>query len=490
VDYLCELLAKTVFRHIIFTEYSQIGVEMASYGKMTQVEILEKRIKKEILPQYSPGNKLPSEKELAAILGNTQGRIHQAIAELVNEKALYSIPRFGTFVSGRDPHSHKLGANAGNNAFAKSLAAKSTVLSMPHVSAPLKIRISVPWGYSEESDSWQKAFDSFQSDYPFFEIEADYTVVPESQDAFDVMITCPYMLEKLSPSLSKINRSSIFQNGLSESELSEGVLETCMLNNELLAVPLLRINAGLWAKRERLDAAGLSEADFRSPMDFFINGCKIEKALNGGCHGFDYRGFIYHAAPFGIQMLRNGNDISFAENKLSELLSELGRYISKNHLRAWNETKLEQFLIGEIALFADYISLLPLDNKSFTYLGFPLAPGGFSCQNAYVACINKSSKVFDNAHILINYLLGAKPQQILTFSRHLKFSVRKDVYLEQKRKFKKMPPAQTDFDLRGYYSVMDPVIYFKFCNKINLEIAKYFCKLQSLDGTIEALRHV
>lgn len=72
---------------------------------------ISSQIKKSIMAgEYKPGDRLPSENELAAMLGVHRLTVRQALNSLVNEKVLYRIRGKGTFVRQNtiERPSHKL----------------------------------------------------------------------------------------------------------------------------------------------------------------------------------------------------------------------------------------------------------------------------------------------------------------------------------------------------------------------------------------------
>ena len=48
------------------------------------------QIRSEVLSRYSPGDRIPSEIEIARILGESQNRVHRAISMLIEEGMVYS----------------------------------------------------------------------------------------------------------------------------------------------------------------------------------------------------------------------------------------------------------------------------------------------------------------------------------------------------------------------------------------------------------------
>ena len=81
---------------------------------------------------------------------------------------------------------------------------------------------------------------------------------------------------------------------------------------------------------------------------------------------------------------------------------------------------------GQLALNANYLSALPIDNFRFQMLGQPLKPDGFACQALFYLAIGAKSKNRAAALEFIRFVLEKNIQRMFFF-KEIKFSVHKEL---------------------------------------------------------------
>ena len=211
--------------------------------------------------------------------------------------------------------------------------------------------------------------------------------------------------------------------------------------------------------------------------------------------GVRYLGFIYHGAMYGIDIKREGNRLIFNKERVGKFLEETKPYIKKrHHFKSHDDTHEGLFLEGHYAIYPHFYASYQLEKGSrytLSPIPFPREKDGFGCEGMLMGCIAKESKYKEESLLLLSFLISEEGQRV--FIEHLPnwLSVRKDVLKEQKGN-SPFPEGSLlyDFDIRGYYSQIDPLIFIEYATRLNTEAGKFFLGLQGIEETIEKLEQV
>ncbi len=430
------------------------------------------------------GDKLPPERKISEELNISHGRIHQAILTLEKNGILKILPRFGIFIAEKKENSFMQKAEA-------ETKPGKILHFLPQAFSPLPLKLSIPFGKnSHVSNVWTEILNGFAQSFPYFSMSIDYSYSPENEENIDFQIRCPAAIipEKDLP----LSDTELFQKQ-TLSGLIPSIEECARLNGEIYGMPLLHTFAAWFGNKKLLAGGKNCPLSWSSPWDFFDAGLSARGHLpEKQCMDFDFRGFIYHAAPFGIELVRDGNEVSFDEEKTREFLVRLKPYLQQRHFNHMlSDNRYQEFEDGKIAVFCDYTSMMHCVGGPLQFLGFPLTENGFACQNAYLGKIGRNSSQKNNVLFLLEYLLREEIQRQLTEKLPGYFSVRNSLFQEQKAHLKKqyphLSPDFMEFNIRGYHSLLDHQIYFHHGNKVNFEIVKYVMGMQNLTRTISAM---
>ena len=447
-------------------------------------EKIEAKIESEIIAgKYKPHQKLLSERKLAEKLNTTPTRVHRAIQRLVEKGYLYTKVGHGTFVS-------EVG---GIDSSGSDLLTSSLDIHLPHMPAYKTIKVSIPVENDPyQVEMWKKVLDVFREKHPFMEVEADFEAKEDKR--YDVFFTGPYQLRLYHKEMLPLNGEFLSKYELSPDELCEDILKLGRVNGALFGIPVLRNPALVSVNKDLLEKYGVKVDKIKKPGDLLRVGDIIEKRSGGRVMGTRYLGFIYHGAMYGIDIKREGNRLIFNKEKVRKFLEETKPYIKRHHFKSHDDTHEGLFLEGHYAIYPHFYGAYQLEKGSrytLSPIPFPRERDGFGCEGMFMGCIAKGSRYKEEALLFLSFLISEEGQRVFIEHSPNWLSVRKDVLKEQKGNSPFPEGALLyDFDIRGYYSQVDPLIFIEYSTRLNTEAGKFFLGLQGIEETIEKLEHV
>ena len=447
------------------------------------VKQIEEQILEEIIKgNYKPHQKLLSERKLAEKFNTTPARVHRALQNLVKKGYLYTKIGHGTFVKGKHPEeSAKV-----------DYSVSPFNIHLPHLPVYKKIKVAIPIGDEpHQVKMWRKVLNAFRKEHPFIDLEVNFAAMENK--GYDLIFLGPYQLRLQYKELFPLEEL-LEKNGIKEEELCKDILKLGKVEGILLGIPILRNPAIVSVNNDLLEKYGLKAEEIKKPGDLLRIGDIVEKKSRGEVMGTRYLGFIYHGAMYGIDIKREEKKVIFDKERVRKFLEETKPYIKRHHFKSHHETGERLFLEGRYAIYPHFYAIYQLEKESkfrLSPIPFPLEKGGFGCEGMLMGCVPRESRHREEAILLLRFLVSKEGQRIFVGDSPNWLSVRKDV-LEEQRKNSPFPEGALlyDFDLRSYYSQVDPVIFKEYATKLNTEAGKFFTGLQGIEETLEKLEYI
>ena len=419
------------------------------------------RIQEEILPEFTPGETLPSERQIAERLGETHNRVHRAIQILEKDGIVRSSHcRRGVYLCRYD----KAAANT----------------SIPK-GKKIKITFWVP-EVDPDYQQWQIVCNHFTTINPDLTVELKSQ--PENKPC-DLSLVWQPLLD--CDGLYDLTDEDFFRGETEPSIFVPNILDVGKQWGRQYAVPILHAPATYWGHRNMLRRLSLFQDNFNDPLDFFRWGKQLEDS--GLCAmGYTFLGFIYHGVQWGITPVRQGDELFFDRELVKHFLTDIKPWIDPSRLTYAPRPHYKLFHRGQIGLHSNYLSSLPITERRFQMLGQPLKPGGRSCQSVFMLAISKDTKEKDVCKEFIRFVLTEHVQKMF-MNNYVKFSVRKNLYQKQyaeanKKYGGKIPP----FDIKGVNLDLDHFI--SIGNFLYQTSANYLVDYTGLKQTLDKMCHI
>ena len=390
------------------------------------------RIQAEILPEFTPGETLPSERQIAERLGETHNRVHRAIQILEKDGIVRSSHcRRGVYLCRYD-----------------KAAANTSIKKGKKV----KLTFAVP-EYDPDYQQWQIICNHFST------INPDFTVELKSQPPnmpCDLNLVWQPMLN--CNKLYDLTDEDFFRGETDPSIFIPEMLNVGKQWGRQYAVPILHAPATFWGHRNMLRRLSLFQEDFNDPLDFFRWGKQLEDS-NLCAMGYTFLGFIYHGVQWGLTAKHEGDELTFDRELMERFLTDIKPWIDCSRLSYAPRPHHNFFHRGQMGLYSNYLSSLPITERRFQMLGQPLKPGGRACQSVFMLAIGKKTKEKEVCKEFIRFVLTEHVQKMF-MNNYVKFSVRKNLYQKQyaeanKNYGGKIPP----FDIKGIFCDLDMILH-------------------------------
>lgn len=425
------------------------------------------KIRELVLCALSPGDRLPPEREIADLTGETHNRVHRALQILIDEGVVYSSGcRRGLFLLSKHQVQNKF----------RPVTPKKIPLTFL---LPLDAK-------SRQAQVWQRVCENFRLLFPQVEFNYLFDPVNFNREA-DLYLTWPPLLDC---SLYRpLDTDQILSEELKSGDLLQRVLDTGVQYGKQYAIPVLHSPSVFWGHRNLLTRSGLKISDFREPVDFFRWGTLLDN-MNQCAMGFTFYGFIYHASQWGVEIGKKDGHFLMSKEKLSTFLTAIEPYVKSPHLPFSPFNFNKYFCRGQLALLAGYLHTLPMNEQRFQLLGQPLLDDGFACQTAIMLSVGKHTRQMELITELIRFILSRGSQNILFYPETL-FSVRKDLYFQQLEKVKSyggisIPP----YDFRGFLPQLDLDFYCLCGPWLYSECANYLCGFTHLELALDRMSSI
>lgn len=417
------------------------------------------RIRTEVLSQYFPGDRLPAELKISEMLGETQSRVHRALELLIEEGIVYSSGgRRGMFFTPMISKHTKTNTEAVNLKF-----------SIPAAVDPIQTRF------------WERVTEMFHMIDPQLKIE---------------LIRNPYVCDDIGADcylywLPLINHTHFMPLDLSmlpESQnMVQNIIHTGELYGEQYGVPIFHSPAVYWAHRNMLKKCDLNKKNFTSPLDVFSWGKILEEA-NLCIYGFSFFGFFYHAANWGVEIMKEGDYTVMDFKKVKKFITDCKPYFDK-FINSTDKHRSNLFFRGQLGIFAQYLNALSLTEKRFELLGQPLKKNGFANQSVFFLGIGKNTKHKEIVYDFIRFVLMEHIQELF-FAPRVHFSVLENLYRKQYKELCERTGVQIPpWDYRGVGSLKDPDLRM-FGHAIRQDIFGIFSGEKNPDKIIKKICRV
>lgn len=432
---------------------------------VTYIQIAEiaNLIKNKILSRFFPGELIPSERKMALELNISHNKIHRAVQMLVKEGILNSSGcrrgiRLCKFSQNQQPRLHR---------------------------EKVKLKFAMPIsGELFQVKVWQRVCNSFCAAYPEVEIEIINNVDP-NRESEDLNLVWPPFLNK--DLFTELKKEEIFTDGLTENDFIPGIMETGCQFGKFLAVPIMHTPGVFWGHRNMLHRMNLDVRNFNDPLDFFRWGNTLGNT-NLCAMGFFFYGFSYHAAHYGLGCQRKNGKFYMEPDKLYQFFGDIKDLVHAINIAYSAANYFTYFHRGQLALNANYLSALPIDNLRFQMLGQPLKPDGFACQALFYLAIGAKSKNRAAALEFIRFVLEKNIQRMFFF-KEIKFSVHKELYAEQYQELSaQVPGFIPPFDIRGTTAMTDLDYALPVGRYLYMTCADYLCNFMKLDIAVERIQ--
>lgn len=435
-----------------------------SYSRILEISV---KIRERILPGLTPGDPLPSERLIAEKVGETHNRVHRALRMLIDDGLLHSSGcRRGIFLLPREYSQKENRASLKNKI--------RLVFFMPLEPRSMQARI------------WQRACENFRLLHPQIEFEYLYGASDSPLKA-DVHLTWPPL-----PDCSHylpLNPEEIFSEELAPEELLPDILDVGVQYGQQYAIPVLHSPAVFWGHRNLLARYRLKAAGFTDPLDFFKWGTMLENT-NQCAMGFIFYGFTYHAFQWGVEVNRKNMHFNIDPDRLKTFLTDVMPFVKTPHIPYTPFNYSNYFHRGQLALLANYLFSLPINEHRFQLLGQPLREDGFSCQTSFMLSADRQTRHADWVMAFIRFILSPRAQKLF-FYPEVKFSVRKELYSKQHSEIERhcgvsVPP----YDFRGFMPQLDLDFCLPTGAYLYSECANYLCGFTHLELAIERMSSI
>lgn len=419
------------------------------------------RIQEEILPQFTPGETLPSERVIAERLGETHNRVHRAIQILEKDGIVRSSHcRRGIYLC-----RYK----------------KETVNKHIKKGKKVKLTFLVPCD-DPDSKLWQIVCNHFTTINPDVTVELQPA---RTENPCDLNLVWQPLLN--CNDLYDLTEEDFFRGETEPSFFVPDILDAGKQYGRTYAVPILHAPAAFWAHRNMLRRLSLHQEDFKEPLDFFRWGKQLENS--GLCAmGYIFLGFIYHGAQWGINPQRVGDEFILDRDVTEQFLTDIKPWIDSSRIPYAPRPYHGFFRRGQMALYSNYLSSLPITERRFQMLGQPLNPGGHACQSVFLLALGRDTKEKDVCLEFIRFVLTEHVQKMF-MNNYVKFSVRKNLYQKQladanKEHGGRIPP----FDIKGVSK--DPDLVIPTGRFLYQASADYLVNYAGLKQTLDKICHI
>lgn len=445
----------------VMKEESAVAMRQKSYSRILEIGT---KIRESILSSLSPGDPLPSERKIAERTGETHNRVHRALQMLIDDGLLHSSGcRRGIFLLPQE-YSKKENRNILRNKV-------RLVFFMPLDPKSMQAR------------TWQRVCENFRLLHPQVEFEYCYDQTDYPPGA-DLYLTWPPLTD--CSLFRPLDPEEIFSEEVTQEELLPRILEVGVQYGRHYAIPVLHSPTAFWGHRNLLARHKLRASEFTDPLDFFRWGTALE-STNQCAMGFIFYGFTYHAVQWGVEVRREDMTFRIDPEKLKTFLTDIGPIVKAPHLPYTPFNFYNYFHRGQLALLANYLFSLPINENRFQLLGQPLRKDGFACQAAFMFSAGARTRHMDMVAALIRFILGKRSQKLL-FYPEIRFSVRKDMYFRQHSELERhagvsIPP----YDFRGFVPQLDLDFYLPTGAYLYSECANYLCGFTHLELAMERM---
>ena len=384
------------------------------------------RIRSEVLSKYCPGDRIPSEIEIAEQLEESQNRIHRALVMLIQEGIIYSSGgRRGMYFT-------PLLSDSGK-----------------HRDQIVKLKFSLPNAVNAiQYRLWKRVTEMFHMVEPFVEIE----LVTNPQISADIGADC-YLLWLPLLDCSPF-RPLDFSKLPAVNDMVKDIVKTGVQYKKQYGLPVFHAPGAFWGHRNMLRKCSLKKENFKKPYDCFVWGDLLH--TKGLCvHGFSFFGYVYHAANCGIDIRREGDEFLMDPQKVKRFFTSFSKYLSHCKPFSASNNMAKLFHRGQQGIMAGYMNSHQITEKRFELLGQPLLEDGFSCQTIFHLAMGKNTVHEDIVYDFFRFVLMDHVQELF-FTPEINFSVNEKVYRSQYRKIcETLSVTIPPFDMRGIYPMQD-----------------------------------
>ena len=384
------------------------------------------RIRSEVLSRYCPGDRIPSEIEIAEQLKESQNRIHRALVMLIQEGIIYS--------------------SGGRRGMYFTPLLSGAIKRRDQM---VKLKFSLPRAVNAiQYRLWKRVTEMFHMVEPFVEIE----LVINPNLSRDINADC-YLLW-----LPLVDCSPFRPLELSKlpavKDMVKDIVKTGVQYKKQYGLPVFHAPGAFWGHRNMLRKCGLKKENFREPYDCFVWGDLLQS--KGLCvHGFSFFGYVYHAANYGIDIRREGDEFLMEPQKVKRFFTPFAKYLSHCKILSASNNIANLFHRGQQGIMAGYMNAHSITENRFELLGQPLLEDGFSCQTIFHLAMGKNTAHEDIVYDFFRFVLMDHIQELF-FSPEINFSVIDRVYRSQYRKIcETLSVTIPPFDMRGIYPMQD-----------------------------------
>lgn len=435
------------------------------------IENLATQLKELVILNYQVGDKLPSERELARRLNSTQNRVHRALASLRAEGILQSKAGVGTFFHSK-PIAKENFIPPQDNSYSAD--------NSPLFSIQLHLKVKVILGNDiSEKMVWEEIFQRFSKEYPYIQIEPIF-LEHDTSVPCDVWISNLHATQRLLPELMPMNLQELLEEGFSFDNLSDGCQPLMSIGGELYRLPIMRIPSGMFVNQKLLDKTSVTLRDLESADNIFALAAKMQ--AESGLLPVAYRGYHWHGCNYGLHIVENKRKIDLDWALLEKLIRDIADYANKDNYTLYKEANT-LFAKNELLILHSYFPKQGIDFESGHIANInPCRENGFAPEAITTASVSASSRHCFESQLFAAFLSTPDVQMFLATQNPGWLPINKKVFEE----LHKTPTAP--IDLRPYYSLFSSRIFYDFGPRINVETAKYYLKLQSLEKTISVLK--
>jgi len=436
----------------MFSQEAEILMRLNVYKKISGIAA---RIRHEILPDYGPGDRIPSERVIASILNESHNRVHRALQQLIEDGIV-----------------HSTGGQRGMF-FTPLLSDVSRRIQSKVV---LKFAIKSP-----ENPLQQRIWVRICELFHMVEHSVEIQIITDEGDAeADIYLTwlplcdCSRFKELDLEKISEVQK------------MIDGIIPAGVQFGKQYGLPILHAPGAYWAHKNMLKKCRLDVEQFRDPLDYYRWGKILEES--GLCSfGSSYLGFSYHACHWGIEYKNDGNFFRMDPALVRSYFKDMEEFDKDTYHLENVAHGVRLFHRGQQGLLPAYLCSLPLTEKRFQLLGLPLHENGYACQLAYLLAMGKTTQHEDIVYDFFRFLLSDHIQELF-FSPEVYFSVIDSVYRKQYQKICQettvhIPP----FDSRGLFSLIDPDIWCFIGKMLYDETADVLLQYKDRDKTIERI---
>ena len=430
------------------------------------IEELAEQLKEDILLHYNVGDKLPSERALALQFSSTQSKIHRALALLIEQKILYTRVGNGTFFAQKPKNLTEFTVK---NTF---YSAEKDFYVPYH--AQLRIRIFLLNNYAEKI-IWEKIFHLFMEKYPYIRIIPEFT---KPDAPADVVIEGLHSMYSNLDHYEEFSENDLKAIGFSYDNIADHFQTLLHINGKITMLPIFRIKSTLFANPALLDQYKIDPALLEGSQNLFKNAAEIEKEKNIAV--FWFHNYHWHGCNYGLRIQEKDGVCTLDESLFKQLFSDISCFLTPQNFNMNNRTNL--FARGKmVALHSYYPQIVHAASMPVIELN-PCKKNGFNPESMLCAAVSKDTKYAFEAKLFAAFLSTETVQQILAEAFPSWTPINKKVLNSTGN------IIDQTLDLRSYYSLFSRKIFYQLGPMINVLLARYCLKLQSLDEVMETLR--